>query len=225
MAEPILFQQPDVTSLDKSKKFAIGKAGEITENITISDYESQLADTFLIGTMQSNIGTLQSDLDTAEGDISTLEGQMSTANQNIGTLQSDLGTAQGDISTLEGQMSTAQQDIIDLESAVGTVDTWHVVGAVDEPTFNTDWTSTNNKIAFRKVNATTVHVTGEAYVSGSPTILVFRLPVGYRPTYGLEQLALEIGTMTNLKVTIDTDGYMNVNPARTFNCDFQFRII
>lgn len=85
MAEPILFQQPDVTSLDKSKKFAIGKLGTITENISITEYESQLNTTFGIAGMQSDIGTL-------EGKVSTLEGEMDTAQQDIIDLQDAIGT-------------------------------------------------------------------------------------------------------------------------------------
>lgn len=230
MAEPILFQQPDVTSLDKSKKLAIGKAGAITENITITAYETQL-DTALglptirnnVSTNTSNIASNTSAIATNTSNIATNTSNIATNTSNIVTNTSNIASNTSAISSLTTRMTTAEGDIDALQAAI-SVDDWHQVGGVGEPQYNTNWTAGNNPLCFRKSAAKTVHITGEVVTLGAVSGLVWRLPAGYRPYALMYGIAWSYNSVTPLKISIDTDGYFNiVSTPGAFWIDIQFK--
>lgn len=93
---------------------------------------------------------------------------------------------------------------------------WHAVGAAGEPAYNGNWAnySASYSSGFRKENFDVVRLRGlvkatGAIVSGTP---IFTLPVGYRPTFTAEAIALitRAGTFLPAEMWVNPAGAVNV---------------
>lgn len=78
-------------------------------------------------------------------------------------------------------LTADQERILDkITYVVNTQESWHIVGAVGEPTYQGAWVADGTGAQFMKDSLGFVHIQGS--VQSGTTGVVFTLPVGYRPS-------------------------------------------
>jgi hypothetical protein len=103
-----------------------------------------------------------------------------------GDIRSEQATSGVNAWKLEGTGAWKLGPLAGTETAI-TADTWHTVGAVGEPAFNSTYTAQSEAVQFTKDPMGNVWMRGRCNRGGAATgTTVFTLPAGYRPSVNVD---------------------------------------
>lgn len=100
------------------------------------------------------------------------------------------------------------------------MDTWHVIGAADQPVFQNNWVNLGGSAstaAFRKYPDGKVRLRGGIKSGVIPNAAIFTLPVGYRPLADMDYAVASAGAFGRVVVEAATG---NVYPQNGSNVTF-----